>query len=256
MSFVRFGFSRALEFRIDFLLRIVMDCFYYAANFLFFRTVLLHTPSVAGWTEAQMMIFVSTFIFCDAVVMTLFSDNNHAFAMLINQGQLDYLLVRPVEPLFIATTRSFAAASFGNFVIASGILGWAVASYPAPIALEHALAYGLALVLGIILWQGMAVLLIYVPAFWTHSVAGFTELNFALHRVAERPDGIYRGRWLRVLLTTLLPYAAMASFPARILFGDDPWHFLGRMAVAVVIVSLLVWGAWAKGLKAYASASS
>ena len=70
-----------------------MDCVYYAVNLLFFRALMLHTSEIGGWDEPQVMIFVSSFILCDAVVMTIFSNNNHVFPTLVNQGQLDYYLV-------------------------------------------------------------------------------------------------------------------------------------------------------------------
>ena len=40
--------------------------------------------------------------------------------MLINRGDLDYYLVRPVSTLFFVSFRDFAANSFVNLVIATG----------------------------------------------------------------------------------------------------------------------------------------
>ena len=58
LHFLRFSTSRALEFRLDFFMRIVMDCVYYAVNLSFFRLLYLQVPTLGGLTEPQAMLFV------------------------------------------------------------------------------------------------------------------------------------------------------------------------------------------------------
>ncbi|MCB0385330.1 MAG: hypothetical protein KDD43_08040, partial [Bdellovibrionales bacterium] len=59
MYFLRFSFSRAMEFRIDFFFRIFMDLIFYIVNILFFKVIFIHSDLLAGWTEPQVFIFVS-----------------------------------------------------------------------------------------------------------------------------------------------------------------------------------------------------
>ncbi len=79
LYFVRFSFSRALEFRVDFFFRVVMDVVFYAVNIAFFAILYRHTASVAGWSFDQALIFVSGFFFVDALHMTIFSKNISKF---------------------------------------------------------------------------------------------------------------------------------------------------------------------------------
>ena len=58
LCFLRFSFSRAMEFRVDFFFRIFMDAFFYFINIAFFKVVFLHTSLLGGWGEEQMMVFV------------------------------------------------------------------------------------------------------------------------------------------------------------------------------------------------------
>ena len=58
IHFLQFSFSKALEFRLDFFFKIIMDIVYYSVNILFFKVIYLHTPMLGGWTESQMMIFI------------------------------------------------------------------------------------------------------------------------------------------------------------------------------------------------------
>ena len=48
--FMRFSFSRAMEFRLDFFFRIFMDTLWYAHHLVFFWVVYRHTSLLGGWT--------------------------------------------------------------------------------------------------------------------------------------------------------------------------------------------------------------
>ena len=84
-----------------------MDCAYYAANFLFFSVVFLYTPDIGGWSEAKVTVFIMAVFFWDALDMTVFSENMWQFPDLVNQGGLDYYLVRPISTFFFVSFKNF-----------------------------------------------------------------------------------------------------------------------------------------------------
>ena len=254
LNFLRFSFSRALEFRLDFYFRIVMDLVFYAVNLAFFRVLYLHTDRLGDWTENQTLLFVALFLIVDAIQMTVFMNNIYGLPFMINDGSLDYYLTRPVSALFFLSLREFAISSFVNFLFAAGILAWAINLNP-----EVMVGWKWAL-LPILLLNGAFVqyiigMLFIIPAFWTHSTSGFGSIYNIFARFSERPDSLFRGA-LRLVLTTVLPLSLIASFPARILIEPYDgriiaWLFGVTAAMFGVIVIL-----WKQGLKAYSSASS
>jgi len=122
LQFLKFSFSRSLEYRMDFWFRIVMDCMFYLVELAFFTILYQHTDMLGGWNYDQILIFVSGFLVIDAIHMTVFSNNMWWMPILVNKGDLDYYVVRPVSSLFFLSLRDFAANSFLNLLIASGIL--------------------------------------------------------------------------------------------------------------------------------------
>ena len=124
LHFLRFSFSRAMEFRLNFFFRVVMDIVYYAVNLAFFSIIYQHTSLLGGWTLDQVYVFVCGFLFVDALHMTVFANNHWWLPLFINRGDLDYYLVRPVSSLWFLSLRDFAANSFLNLVIAGGLLVW------------------------------------------------------------------------------------------------------------------------------------
>jgi len=252
--FLRFSFSKALEFRVDFYFRFLMDVIYYVVNLAFFKIIFLHSKYLAGWSEEQVTIFVGAFIVVDAVYMTVFANNSWSISALVNKGDLDYYLIRPISTFFFVSLRDFAANSFLNLLMAGGILVWAMTRYHEPLGVTQILLFLLLVLNGAFLYFLVAFLFI-VPVFWTQSSRGLQPLFWTAARFMERPHRIFT-RYVRVILLTVLPFSLMASMPATVLFESNPWPLtLGTLAVTAAFFGcvLLV---WRQGLRNYSSASS
>lgn len=252
--FVAFAFSRSFEFRFDFFMRIIMDICYYGVAISFFQIVLLHTPALGGWNEPQMMIFVSAYCMVDAVNMTLFSNNMWAFPFLVNKGDLDYYLVRPISSLFFVSLRDFAANSFVNLLITFGIFAWAMMRYPGEVPAWKIVLFFVMILNGNLIFYCLNILA-NMMVFFTHSSEGFGQMIWMMMKFGERPDRIYFG-YMRRILTTILPFAVIASFPTRLLIEDfDVKILLHSFAVSIALFCFILW-VWRNALRNYSSASS
>jgi len=252
--FLQFSFSKAMEFRVDFTFRIVMDSIYYLIQIALFKVIYLHSATIGGWTEPQAMIFVASFLLVDAIHMTLFSTNMWFLPVFVNKGELDYYLVRPVSSLFFLSLREFSANSFLNLIMAAGIYTWAVNEYPYSLGFPD-IALHLVLILnGVFIFYAFNMFMT-IPVFWSHSNRGLQQLGWQLYQLGERPDAIYK-QWIRRILTTALPLALVASFPARILFSEDRVGLLVHTFAVTIAMALLLKFLWQKALNNYSSASS
>jgi ABC-2 type transport system permease protein len=252
--FVKFSVSRAMEFRLDFFFRIVMDTMYYVVNILFYKIVFIHTNVLAGWTEPQVMIFISGALIIDAIQMTVISNNMYWLPMMVNKGDLDYYLVRPVSSLFFVSLRDFAVNSFLNLFIAVGILIWSALHYPGPFGAGRVLLYLFLLMIGSLIYFCVRVLFV-LPVFWTHSARGMDMVFWPLTRFMERPDRIFTG-WVRKLLLTVLPFAVMSSVPARLVIDGFEIKTAVNLALVTAVFFILLINVWNYALKNYSSASS
>lgn len=254
LYFLRFSFSKAMTFRLDFFFRIFMDIVYYFVNISFFKLVYIHTPLLAGWNEHQMMVFVASYLTVDAINMTVFSTNMWWLPFYINRGELDYYLTRPVSPLFFLSFREFSANSFVNFFMAFGFLIYTLLSYPTTFTIGELALFGMMILNGVFLYYMIQMMMI-LPVFWTHSARGFVDLFYALGLAMERPDKIYKG-WLRIVFTTILPFALIASFPARLFLDTFDWQTFLHLISVTTILWFVMHFVWRRGLRSYSSASS
>ena len=254
LHFLRFSFSKAMEFRLDFFFRVVMDAVFYAVQLAFFSVLFRHTSLLGDWTLEQVHVFVAGVLVLDAIHMTVFANNFWWLPIFINRGDLDYYLVRPVSTLFFVTLRDFGANSFLNLILAAGILIWKLCALPEFPSVGSLAIYLAFLALGAFLVYALRVFFI-LPVFWIHSGRGLDEISWSLLHLGERPHQLYHP-WLRRLFTTLLPLAFIASVPAHVLLhGVSTGLMLHAIGLGVGVFALLL-GSWKLALKYYSSASS
>ena len=252
--FIRFSVSKAMEFRLDFFFRVFMDLVYYGIQIGFYRTVFLQTPLLGGWDKDQALAFMGGYLVVDAISMTLFSNNMWWFPVLVNRGDMDYYLVRPVSSLFFVSLRDFAANSLINLAFAICILSWALARLPHPPGPGALIVFLIMLPVGAFLHYLMHMLSL-LPVFWMGSGSNLHGIFYSFGRFMERPDGIFTG-WVRRILVSILPFCLMASFPARVLLDGPAWGILLHFAVVTAGIFGLVLFIWNRGMRAYSSASS
>ena len=200
------------------------------------------------------MVFVATYLTVDAVYLIIFGDNVFALPQLVIRGDLDYYLLRPVASLFFLSTREIATSAVVNLLVALAILLWAFNDYPGGTNPGRFILFFLALFGGTFLYFCLRIFLV-LPVFWLHSLRGFEGTTLTMDQFKERPDVIFKG-WIRRILTTVLPYSLIASYPVRILFDPGPLTYVTHIFGVSIMFLCILCLYWRGALRVYSSASS
>src|SRR3954447_10295441 len=99
-SLARYGLARELAFRGNFLVKLAVEVIWLGIMLAFYETVFARTSMIAGWTKEQYLFFVGTFFMLNGLIETLFLENCNEFGELIRTGDLDFLLLRPIDEQF------------------------------------------------------------------------------------------------------------------------------------------------------------
>lgn len=244
---------REAVYRTNFLTSVVTDLIWMGVEMTLFTVIYANVPQLAGWTKPQVYFFLGIFFTSDALFTTFFQRNFWTFSDLVNKGELDILLTKPIHPLFIALTRYISLTASFNIV-----LGLFLAYHFGPAA-------GFAggwhwLLVGVWLLVGLATALVLrfafsIWIFWTERSWALSRLYYQFFAFATKPDTLYPPA-VRYLILTALPFAFIGSVPARALL-----HGLRYREYALIAGVLCVFFAgdvvlWRKGLRRYQSASS
>jgi ABC-2 type transport system permease protein len=252
-AFFRASLIADLEFRANFLVRILTDIFWYLAQIMTFEVLFMHTDRIGDWNHEQTRVFLGVLFVIDALFMVFLSENLDRLSEKVRKGDLDLLLTKPVESQFIVSLQKANTALFGNLVIA---LGWLIFS------LMHLSDFSWWRLLWLIIMIPCGISVIYAIRFMFSAVAVIFARSenvqfiwFQLYKLAMRPDSIYVG-WFKFLLLTVLPVCMIASVPARVLIApQDIWYPLWALILSPLLIYLSHLF-WRFCLKYYSSASS
>jgi len=257
MAFFKASFVADLEYRFNFILLITAEFIWYSTQLVLFEVLYRHTSLIGGWNLDQMRVFMFLALFVDSIYMILWDSNFSKFNDDVRKGNLDLLLTKPINSMFMMSSQKMSISHVPCFFITGGGLIWALAQLPD------------------FTWSRLLWLLLMVPAGLSVIFCGRFALNatailftradflqyvwYSLFRLGLRPDGIYSsffGGALRFILIFVLPFAMIASIPARFLMEPiNPW--LAVWAVVMPIASFYVLNIyWRYCLRNYTSASS
>src|SRR5216110_2046334 len=110
----RNNWVREAIYRSNFITATIVDLVWILVEAALFNVLYAHSPLVAGWTIYQMYFFLGMFFVSDALFTLFFSRNLWLFSDLITKGELDILLTKPVNALFLALTRSMSLTTSFN----------------------------------------------------------------------------------------------------------------------------------------------
>ena len=207
-----------------------MDLTYHIVNIFIFKILFNHTELIGGWSEDQLIVFISSYILIDGIAMSFFATGCWWLPQRINNGDLDYYLVRPVSSLFFLSFKDFAANSFLNLLIAIGIFSWSVSNLTFTYPLWLLVVYILFIINGAFVFYTLN-LLSYIPVFWTQSPRGFESFLYSADSITKFPDKIQSAPF-RFLFTFILPINLTISFPARFFFDS------GKLLSACIIIAM------------------
>lgn len=247
------NFVREAIYRTNFMTSLATDVVWMCVEMALFKVIYSNVPVLGGWTAPQVYFFLGVFFSSDALFTIFFQRNFWNFSDLVNKGELDILLTKPVHPLFLALTRWINISAVFNF-----ILGISITIYFADAA---GFAGGIAwafVPLWLLVGVAAATVLRFsfcVWTFWTERSWALSILYYQFFSFATKPDPIYPN-WIRYVILTVLPFAFIGSVPARALLKglsatEVIWIF-GVLGGFLLLNSFL----WKKGLKRYQSASS
>jgi ABC-2 type transport system permease protein len=251
---VRNCLLRELEFRAHFLFSLVATLGWAALSVVLATLVFSNVRDVAGWDLDRMYVLTGTFILVVYGRNLLFERSMHRLSELVNKGELDFVLTKPISSQFLVSVRYVDFTELAGVIAGIGLVLFGIGRVnlrPSPVDV------GLYLLL-----VACAILSLYALWFmtvsftiWTGRINNAAHLVPAIFSMARMPTDIFRGL-VNLLLTFALPLALASTLPAEALLGTlEPW----MAPYQVALTAALLWAShrfWNASLRRYSSASS
>jgi ABC-2 type transport system permease protein len=254
LAFAKNSFLNALEYRLSFTVWSIATICYTAVYVASIQIIFNHVQTIGGWRVEQMLVLAATVMIVDGIVESIFGENMNALSGLINRGELDFVLSKPVNTRFYVSTRQFDWDPLVQVALGGGVLWYAISLLAEPVTWFGALLYLGMVICACLIAYSLWFIIISVT-FFVGRLNNVGHLYYNLIEASRVPTDVFRGA-LRLGLTFLLPVAFIATVPSQALLGLlSPAFALGAVAMTagLLILSHLF---WRLALTKYSSASS
>ncbi|MBC7743194.1 MAG: ABC-2 family transporter protein [Bdellovibrionaceae bacterium] len=252
-AFFKASFAADIEYRLNFIFLIIAEFVWYSTQLILFEVLFRHTNIIGEWNISQMRVFIFLVLFIDSIYMILWDLNFTAFTDNVRKGTLDLLLMKPINSMFMLSSQRISISHIPCFFVTAVGVVWALGQIPD------------------FNWFKLLWLIFLVPAGLSVIFCGRFALNcsailftradflqylwYSLFRLGLRPDAIYAG-FLRFVLIFVVPFAMIASIPARILLEPTQYWMIGWSMLLPFVLFTLLKKYWRYCLRQYSSASS
>jgi ABC-2 type transport system permease protein len=220
--------------------------------FYFLYVLLSHTKTLAGYDLYQIIFFYATFNLIDIIPQLLLRET-YRFRAYVVQGFLDYILTKPMSPLFRALFGGSDALDLPMVFLSLGFLIYAGLRI-GPIDPSGVILY-LFLVANAIVIAFSVHILILGLGILTTDIDNSVMLYRDITRMGQIPVEVYQAP-VSFIITFILPVGIMMSFPVKALLGNLAWQYMGIafiLSISLLLLSLIF---WKYALRQYQSASS
>src|SRR5262249_3811000 len=80
------------------------------------------TSQIADWPKQEYLFFVGAYFALNGMIETLFLENCNEFAELVRTGDLDFLLVKPIDEQFLITCRRVDWSTAPNVLMGVAVM--------------------------------------------------------------------------------------------------------------------------------------
>jgi ABC-2 type transport system permease protein len=257
-SLGRYALARELSFRGNFLVKLSVEVIWLGILLAFYRTVFARTRLIAGWNEPQYMFFVGCFFALSGLIETLFLENCNEFAELVRTGDLDFLLLKPIDEQFLISCRKIDWATAPNVIMGAAIMVFSLANMNWHFDIIRVAAFLVTFACGTAICYSFMLVLTSISV-WMVRNQSLMEMWWLFSSLARYPKEIFRGTWAQpvgTFFTFVLPILLVVTVPseAMVRILDK-----GMIAFTLVATAGCVWASrwfFQYALRSYRSASS
>ncbi len=252
--FIRNSLSLEMEYRVamisESIIALTSAAWQLTAIWVFF----VHSERLGTWKLWEATVVLGIFIFFDGFIEMFFRPNMEEIIEHIRQGTLDFILMKPVNSQFLATTRLIRFRYLGTLVTGLALVIYSLVRIHTEPHLLVILFFLLLLASGAVILYSTLLVLVTL-SFWFVNVTNILELIWSVYEAGRVPVDVFPGI-VRAFLTFVIPIAFITTVPAEALLGRVNPTF-ASLSLLMALAALGVSSAfWHYAIRHYSSASS
>jgi ABC-2 type transport system permease protein len=259
-ALARFALLNEMAFRANFLLKVFVEVLWLTILLLFYDVIYSKTDTIQGWDKYQYQFFVGCYFAVEGLIETLFLENCQDFSHQVRTGQLDTILLQPIDEQFLVTMRRVDWSTLPNVLMGAGVMAFALRSAEGvSIGPGQVVLFSLAFLCAVVLAYSF-LLILTSSAVWMVRNQSLMELWWLFSSLMRYPREVFSQSWawpIGRVFTFVLPVMLTISVPAEIMIRPlYRWEYTVWLVVATIVMASVSRAFFRRALRRYRSASS
>lgn len=252
---IRNSFYRIVTYRAEFFSGLITDFCFNITRTVFVQVLFLHVGSLGNWNRSHFMLFFGSSFLSESIYMFLFYNSHTTISRQINNGNMDFLLTKPMSEMFMLSAMNVNIGSgLSNFILGIMFIIKGVRGLSLDITYGKILLYILLIFCGTMVYFSIS-LIINLLSFWFVSANNVFEIFMNVTDLYRYPGDIFP-RLLTLCITFFIPLQFISIAPTRYLLNCSSKYML-ILEIIYPIILLCVSHKFLKwAISSYTSASS
>ena len=244
-----------MSFKGDFIVGTFVSICYHSITIYTISVMFGKTPSLNGWKKEEIFFIYALCAIPFDIFSMLFTNLFRLGNNYIIEGEMDRLLLRPIDPLLQLFMERINLEKFFGVIIGFIILFYASGRLSISWTFINIIYLIISLVSGITIYAGVFTT-IGSLSFWMPDRTGIVPTAWNLVAFGRYPVDIYNP-FLRFIISFVIPFAFVGFFPASQIMGHYEFRNIALLTPLVACICAVIgYTVWSMGLRKYESAGN
>ncbi|MDO8515270.1 MAG: ABC-2 family transporter protein [bacterium] len=247
-------FSKETAFRLPFLFWVIANLIWLWFSLYSVEILFSQVPVIAGWTARDGKVLILVHQIFSTLIWFFIMPNLVVFWKLINQGTLDFHLLKPVSARFLSSATYFEFDMIPRLIPIILIFLPLIKTLPYALTFIDWFVFFAVLLLGVVIFYNFGFIVV-TTCFWFTKIDSLEDFFATGTNIGKYPSDIFKGV-AKIMFVYVIPSTFIAVIPSMILLGKGGYELLLLCLIFACGTSVLSQWFWNFALKYYSSASS
>lgn len=252
-TLIKLNFSALMAYRVNLANRLIGSMVWGSFHFISIVLLTNKTKQILSWPREDVILLTAGFSIFWGIFHVFFIKNFERMSDMIDRGQLDSILLKPVDSQFLISFFLVNFAAFFRVILGVIAAAYIIATYHIPVTVSSVIGYLLLMICGLILiysiWYTVLTLTI-----WLARLSNLVDFLFNISGIMRYPPDIFRVL-NEFLVLFLLPMLLIISAPTKVLLLKGIPLEIGYLIGFSLIFFFFSRWFWKFALRHYTSAS-
>ncbi len=252
---IRNSFYKITTYRANFFSGLITDFCFNISRVVFVNVLFLNVGNLGNWNEYHYMIFFGSSFLAESIYMFFFYNSHTTISLQINNGDMDFLLTKPMSEMFMLSAMNVNIGSgLSNFILGVIFISKGMKELNLQKSVAEMCFYAVLIVCGSIVYFSVS-LMINLLSFWFVRANNVFEIFMNVTDLYRYPGDIFSKKF-SLFITLMIPLQLISMIPAKYLLDSVKVSVLVLEMVYPIIFLLLCYGFMRLAIASYTSASS